>query len=92
MKTSENSSPFAALTSQEQKERWICWQCARESQRRVAEPEPVPERMPELRLPQAPAPASAPPRQRPHHSQYDAVMRRMKDARLKAQEDQRWTL
>lgn len=92
MKTSETCSPFAALTSQEQKERWICWQCDQE-QRQRAEPE-APKPLPELRLPKVPAPsvsAPAAPRQPIHHGQYDAVLRRMKDARRQAQPEQRWS-
>ena len=91
MKTSETCSPFAALTSQEQKERWICWQCDQELRQHAGAQAPKP--LPELRLPKPPAPRETPPRPRQpiHHGQYDAVLRRMKDARRQAQPEERWT-
>lgn len=76
-------SPFAAMSPREQKEQWICWQAAREAQL------DVPEELPDLSLPvsQAKPVIAAPPIR---HSQYDAVINRMKTARQLAQGDQRW--
>lgn len=96
MKTSETCSPFAALTSQEQKERWICWQCDQELRQHAGTEASKP--LPELRLPHPPAPKETPSREAPlrprqpiHHGQYDAVLRRMKDARRQAQPEQHWS-
>ena len=77
-------SPFAALDPREQKEQWICWQAAhtpREDDR--SEP------LPELTLPRCEQPRAVPPAPPAHHSQYDAVIRRMKRARASACEDRR---
>ena len=77
----QEQSPFAALTPQEQKEQWICWQAARGCKE--------PEELPELSLPQQERPVP-PPAPKVRHSQYDAVIRRMKQARSRAQCDQSW--
>jgi len=83
-------SPFAAKTRQEQQEQWIWWQCQRDATTPVDCPEispsPEAERVPAMTFPSAvPGPPSAPTsvpmqRQRIHHSQYDAVMKRIRSA------------
>ena len=78
-----DQSPFAAMDPREQKEQWICWQAARS--REAAQPEPLPELSP----PRCEKPA-VPPAPRPRHGQYDAIIRRMKDARRRAECDCRW--
>ena len=77
-------SPFAALTPQEQKEQWICWQAVHQ---RPCAPEPFPE----MHLPKAEIRRETPPPMPvARHSQYDAVIKRMKQARSRAQCDQSW--
>lgn len=79
-------SPFAALTPQEQKEQWICWQAAHQ---RALEPEKLPDlHLPETE-PKRPAPP-VPPMPLARHGQYDAIIRRMKQARQHAQCDHSW--
>lgn len=97
MKETASASPFAALSSQEQKEKWICWQCQHAAEYIPAdEPAKEPVRsvsLPELRLPQSPASETTDGRSNPtavqqrpaiHHGQYDAVIRRMKTAQRQA--------
>ena len=74
-------SPFAALTGREQMEQWIVWQSQHDATRPVEETtlaSQLPE--PEMRR-HAPQPAIPRP---PHHGQYDAVIRRMNNARQHA--------
>ena len=80
----QEQSPFAALTPQQQKEQWICWQAAR--QRACCQPESLPE----LHLPKPEKPVPPPPAPPVRHSQYDAIVRRMKQARCQARGDHRW--
>lgn len=91
MKEPAAVSPFAALSRQEQKEQWICWQCQRgpepvETKPTVDSDRSVP--LPELKLPtedtskqtessNKPTKVARP---RPYHGQYDAVIRKMKQA------------
>lgn len=79
-------SPFAAKTSQEQKEQWIWWQCQQDATM-PEETRPIPDErprsVPELKLPQqeeAKPTAVQHKRQPTRHSQYDAVVRRMQNA------------
>lgn len=97
MKEPASASPFAALSSQEQKEKWICWQCQHAAEY-IPTDEPAKETirsvsLPELRLPQSPAKEATDCRSNPtavqqrpliHHGQYDAVIRRMKTAQRQA--------
>ncbi len=91
MKEPAAVSPFAALSRQEQKEQWICWQCQRGPEPVEAKPTMDENRsvsLPGLRLPtqESPKPTEAPQkpttvaRTRPYHGQYDAVIRKMKQA------------
>lgn len=84
-------SPFAALSHQEQKEQWICWQCQRGPKPIEAKPTVDDVRsvsLPELKLPteESSKPTESPSKQtevarpRPYHGQYDAVIRKMKQA------------
>ena len=75
-------SPFAALDPREQKEQWICWQAAHMQ-------EDQHDALPELILPRCEPPRAVPPAPPVRHSQYDAVIRRMKQARASACEDRR---
>lgn len=71
MKEASSSSPFAALSSKEQLERWACWHSQRmqeEPTDEKTEPESV-----VTKAEQTDSRHSF----RPHHSQYDAVVRRM---------------
>lgn len=77
-------SPFAALSPQEQKEQWICWQAAH-SDRMYGKCDPPP-----LTLPRCEQPRPVPPAPPVRHSQYDAIIRRMKQARQCARSDQSW--
>lgn len=97
MKEPASASPFAALSSQEQKEKWICWQCQHTAEY-IPTDEPTKESirsvpLPELRLPQSPAKETTDRRSNPtaiqqktsiRHGQYDAVIRRMKTAQRQA--------
>lgn len=97
MKEPASASPFAALSSQEQKEKWICWQCQHAAEY-IPTDEPTKESvrsvsLPELHLPQSPAKEMTDRRSNPtvvrqnsliHHGQYDAVIRRMKTAQRQA--------
>ena len=78
-------SPFAAKTRQEQLEQWICWQ---QEQRMQQDARPLAQELPpkeaETASPAQPAPV------RPRHSQYDAVMEKMRRARLQAGQDTVW--
>lgn len=82
MKDPAAISPFALKSSQEQKEQWIWWQCQRDALLPV-EDKAVESPVPPLKMPSEPeeerhaAPAMRAPT---YHSQYDAVIRRMKTA------------
>lgn len=94
MKEAAATSPFAALSHQEQKERWICWQCQRVAQapREVPEKQESAPALPTIRLPQAPAPEQKPAQPVPpiRHSQYDAVVGRMRSAQKQATAYRSW--
>lgn len=83
MKDPAAISPFALKSSQEQKEQWIWWQCQRDAllpvKENMEESDVPPLHVPPVvreEAPQQPIPMRA----ATHHSQYDAVIRRMKAA------------
>lgn len=93
MRAASSVSPFAAKTSQEQKEQWIWWQCQKDATVPVVENSMdiqerssvnrLPEReMQESKVPDATDQPSdsVPVMMQPHHHQYDAIMKRMKAA------------
>lgn len=83
MKDPAAISPFALKSSQEQKEQWIWWQCQRDAllpvKENTEEADVPPLHLPHVsqdETPQQPIPMRA----ATHHSQYDAVIRRLKAA------------
>ena len=75
MKEACNSSPFAALSGQEQKEKWICWQAQKNEQRKAEIEASVAETNQESVLVATEKNAG---RTMPtHHSQYLTVLKRM---------------
>ena len=80
MKEPAATSPFAALSSQEQKEKWICWQSQKQPEERpVSKPtdgDGRSESVLRLNKPTVSRESFV-----PHHSQYDAVVRRMQQAK-----------
>ncbi|MBQ8536690.1 MAG: hypothetical protein IJ461_04725 [Clostridia bacterium] len=88
MKEPSQTSPFAELTLKEQQEKWIAWQSQHLEQRPLSKETAIPPvTLPTSKKKEAPAqessasPAPFPP---PRHSQYDAVLKRMNEARKKA--------
>lgn len=87
MKAPAAVSPFAAKSSQEQKEQWIWWQCQQPAgipmeTTEIDPPEKPP--VPELRLPRQEGKPGQPQQRQPtRHSQYDAVVQRMQNATRK---------
>lgn len=83
MKEVYATSPFAALTAQEQKERWICWQSQKREEKaalkHVDEKESEHESVLEYTKP-----TEVCERMKPRHSQYDAVIKRMQTAQRSA--------
>lgn len=97
MKEPAMTSPFSAMNSREQKEQWICWQCAHGTGApAAAKPTEQNERsvpLPPLHLPNAeeskPTVCTEKPTNsrfcaKPHHGQYDAVIRRLQSAGQRA--------
>lgn len=86
MREAANVSPFAAKTSQEQKEQWIWWQCQSDAVTPITqERAPVNALPPRAQeTPVVPATPPSPPVQATRHHQYDAIMRRMMVAQGKA--------
>lgn len=90
MKESGQTSPFAALTLKEQQEKWIAWQSQRLEEKPLKAPVEAslpPVELPRPKVKEAPAPMrqeATMPFPPPRHSQYDAVLKRMSDARKKA--------
>ena len=88
MKQCRQASPFAALGSQEQKERWIVWQAQHDATRPIGVSLPensIREAAEEKKRPANDAERiheTATPRAI-HHGQYDAVINRMNAARRK---------
>jgi len=82
MKDPAAVSPFAAKSSQEQKEQWIWWQCQRDAllpvEERMEQPPEAPLKPAEEEMPFQPV------RPKIYHSQYDAVIRRMRTAQKQA--------
>ena len=85
MREPTKTSPFAALSPQEQKEQWIGWQCQHPAGQRETDLTAAPTLPKEIRTdpPQQPAPA-------PRHDQYNAVLRRMREAGKHAGDYQSW--
>ena len=97
MKEPANSSPFSAMSPREQKERWICWQCDHGTEK--SEPaKPTEENEQSVLLPPLCLPNTEEPKPtactvkptesrlitKPHHGQYDAVIRRLQLAGQRA--------
>lgn len=85
MKTPAAVSPFAAKSSQEQKEQWIWWQCQQDATYPEEKAEISDQRsasVPGLKLPQVQEEKQTMRQavQTVRHSQYDAVVRRMRNA------------
>ena len=78
-------SPFAAKTRQEQLEQWICWQ---QEQRMQQDARTIAQELPPKEEPHPNPPPLQP--VRPRHSQYDAVMEKMRRARRQAGQDAVW--
>lgn len=98
MKTTESASPFAALSPQEQKERWICWQCQHSAETVPIDVQPESGNTPALTLPPLKLPEVPP--EEPNndrlvpairHGQYDAVIRRMQMAQRRTTTYTSWT-
>ncbi len=91
MKEAVAMSPFAAKSRQEQQEQWIWWQCQQDATlpaepvRATAEtlPEPQVPRVQELQVQERQMTQPVQPAPRPviRHQQYDAVVRRMQNAK-----------
>ena len=93
MREASNVSPFAKLSSRAQKEQWICWQC-QQDEPTLAEKQSV--LLPPLTLPAEKETDFGQKNEKPtevyrkqtevcygqpvHHSQYSAVIRRLKQA------------
>lgn len=94
MKKPAATSPFAAMNHQEQRHQWTVWHAQQDATRpavpekdglqqlpdREEKPQPAPQ--PEEKAPAAPPPAQ----QQPHHGQYDAVIRRLRNAGRQTQQ------
>ena len=93
MKEPAVTSPFSAMNPREQKEQWICWQCAHEANAPASAKQTVQNArsvsLPPLHLPNAEEakPTVCTDKQtesrfcaKPHHGQYDAVIRRLQNA------------
>lgn len=97
MKEPATTSPFTAMNSREQKEQWICWQCARtpvdqytpkptdQDVRSVSSETSGDQSITDIK----PTTSLSEPTEsrylvRPHHGQYDAVIRRMQSAGQRA--------
>lgn len=79
MKEPAATSPFAALSSQEQKEKWICWQSQKQPEEMpLSKPTDVDARSESVLT--IAKPTDSLEKYVPHHSQYDAVIRRMQKA------------
>ena len=97
MKEPAAASPFAAMNSREQKEQWICWQCARAPVDQHS-PKPTDQDVRSVLSETSGVQSTADKKQtdslseptdsrylvRPHHGQYDAVIRRMQAAGQRA--------
>ena len=93
MRDTRKSSPFAAKSQREQLEQWICWQNQHPEAALTNQlPEPHDAESP---VQQSPAREAKPTTEttpyRPRHSQYDAVVNRMRHARKQAAKDPQWS-
>lgn len=91
MKRPAATSPFAALTHQEQRHQWTVWHAEQDATRPVeSEGERIqvlPERREEAPQPAAQPTQTVPAQPQPiYHSQYDAVIRRMRNAGRQTQQ------
>lgn len=68
------ASPFAALSSKEQMERWACWHSQH------MEEKPTAADVKSESVAESTKPTASLKIPKPHHSQYDAVIRRIKNA------------
>lgn len=74
MKEPAMTSPFSAMNSREQKEQWICWQCAHGTGTpAAAKPTACTEKPTDSRF-----------YAKSHHGQYNAVIRRLQSAGQRA--------
>lgn len=88
MKEPAARSPFAALDSREQKERWICWQSQRLAEQPTQEPTNAQtEQKSVLSLEKQTNSRFA---QKPQGGEYASVVRRMQRATQKAQDYVPW--
>lgn len=83
MKEAFTSSPFAALSPQEQKEQWIWWQCQHPTEQHALQMEQPADETPQPVNPPPPVPA-------PHHGQYIAVLQRMQAAGQRTGDYRSW--
>ena len=78
MKPAQTTSPFKSLSKQEQREKWNAWQSTHMEEMELTDEETLAQKdLPPLKLPTAPESKAA---FIPRHSQYDAVLNRMKKA------------
>lgn len=89
MKETAAYSPFAALDSREQKERWICWQSQHLAEQPVSKPTEV------QGEPESVLTLSKPTESRllktPRGNEYTSVVRRIQQAAQKAQRYVAWS-
>ena len=78
MKDASATSPFAALSSKEQMERWACWHGQR------MDTKPTCDDLESESVCDESKPTLSHMTFKPHHSQYDAVVRRMRKASQQA--------
>lgn len=73
-------SPFAALTSQQQKEQWICWQSQKQTVETIESAKPTDVDVWSESVSDDVKPTASPQPTQTHHSQYNAVLARMQQA------------
>lgn len=83
MNEPSNRSPFAALTSQEQQERWLCWQNQHLAEQQLIKPTAADFRSESVI--QTTKQTESRKRQSPGLTQYSAVVQRMRQAASKVQ-------
>lgn len=78
-------SPFAAMTRQQQKEQWICWQSQKQSKVTDIKQEPTDADLGSESVLEASKPTESRASEfKIHHGQYDAILARMKQAQKQA--------
>lgn len=78
MKPAQTTSPFKSLSKQEQREKWNAWQSTHMEETELTDEESIAQKpLPPLKLPTVQEEKAA---FAPRHSQYDAVLSRMKKA------------